>query len=60
MKIKRRYTVSKDEKTGLWYVHKAGFPNIPLINSFRKNKREAQKIAAACMALTLKEYLTLK
>lgn len=57
--MKRTYTVSRDER-GYWYVHKVGFTNIPLFGSFRKNKREAQKIAAACMALSLKEYLSLK
>jgi len=58
--MKRTYTVSKDEKSGLWYVHKAGFPWIPLLGSFRKSKRAAQRIAADCMALPLKEYLQLK
>ena len=57
---KRTYTVSKDEKSGLWYAHKTGFPWIPVFGSFSKNKRDAQRIAANCMALTLKEYLQLK
>ena len=58
--MKRIYTVSKDEKSGLWYVHKAGFPWIPVLGSFSKSKKTAQKHAAACMALPLKEYLQLK
>lgn len=58
--MKRIYTVSQDEKSGLWYVHKAGFPWIPLFGSFRKTKKAAQRIAADCMALPLKEYLQLK
>ena len=58
--MKRTYTVSKEEKSGLWYVHKVGFPWIPLLGSFKKRKREAQKIAADCMALSLKEYFLLK
>ena len=58
--MKRIYTVSKDEKSGLWYAHKAGFSWIPVFGSFRKSKRAAQRIAADCMALSLKEYLHLK
>lgn len=58
--MKRLYTVSKDEKSGLWYVHRAGRSWIPLFGSFRKSKRAAQRIAADCMALPLKEYLKLK
>ena len=58
--MKRYYTVSKDEKSGLWYAHKAGFSLIPVFESFRKNKRAAQRIAADCMAISLKEYLQLK
>ena len=58
--MKRIYTVSKDEKSGLWYAHKVGFSYIPVFGSFRKTKRAAQKHAAACMAISLKEYLQLK
>jgi hypothetical protein len=58
--MKRTYTVSKDEKSGLWYAHKAGFSWIPIFGSFSKNKRAAQRVAADCMALPLKEYLQLK
>jgi len=58
--MKRTYTVSKDEKSGLWYAHKAGFSWIPVFGSFRKSKRAAQRIAADCMAISLKEYLQLK
>ena len=58
--MKRIYTVSKDEKTGLWYAHKAGFSRIPVFGSFSKSKRAAQKHAANIMGITLKEYLQLK
>ena len=58
--MKRTYTVSKDEKSGLWYAHKVGFPWIPVLGSFSKSKREAQRVAADCMWLPLKEYLQLK
>ena len=39
------YTVSRDEKSGLWYVHLEGFPYVPVFGSFRKTKRAAQRIA---------------
>lgn len=58
--MNRRYTVSKDTKSGLWYAHKAGFPWIPVFGSFRGSKRAAQRVAADCMALPLKEYLGLR
>jgi hypothetical protein len=58
--MKRTYTVSKDEKSGLWYAHRVGFPWIPVFGSFNKSKRAAQRVAADCMALPLKEYLQLK
>jgi hypothetical protein len=58
--MKKTYTVSQDKKSGLWYVHRVGFPGIPLFGSFTKSKRAALKHAADCMALPLKEYLQLK
>lgn len=58
--MKRTYTVSKDEKTGLWYAHKVGFSYIPVLGSFSKSKRTAQKYAADCMGIPLKEYLRIK
>jgi hypothetical protein len=58
--MKKTYAVSKDEKSGLWYAHKTGFPWIPVFGSFRKSKKAAQRVAADCMALPLTEYLRLK
>lgn len=55
-KHKRTYVVSKD-KAGYWYAHKAGFSWIPVIGTVSKSKRKAQAGAAACMGLTLEEYL---
>ena len=40
-----RYVVSKDEKTGMWYVHLEGFAYVPVFGSFRKSKRAALAIA---------------
>lgn len=51
----RKYTVS--QYNGRWYAHRTGFPNVPVLDSFSETKRDAQKHAAACMALTLVEYL---
>lgn len=56
--MKRIYEVSKNEK-GIWYVHKAGYPWIPVMGSGSKSKRAAQKYAADLMAISLKEYLAL-
>jgi hypothetical protein len=41
-----KYVVSKDEKSGLWYVHLDGFPYVPVFGSFRETKRAAQRIAS--------------
>jgi hypothetical protein len=41
-----RYVVSKDEKSGLWYVHLEGFAYVQVFGSFRKTKRAAQRIAS--------------
>lgn len=54
----RKYTVSQTEN-GLWYAHKKGFPNLPVMGSFSKSKRSAQAEAAQCMAITLKEYFAI-
>jgi hypothetical protein len=54
--MKRTYTVSKS-KSGAWYVHKVGYPWIPVLGSFRKSKRAAQRVAAEWMGLRLKDYL---
>lgn len=43
--MNRRYTVSKDPKTGVWYVHRIGFPGVPVLGSGSKSKRAAQRLA---------------
>ena len=40
-----RYVVSKDTKTGMWYVHLEGFAYVPVFGSFRKSRQAAQRIA---------------
>ena len=59
-RMKRTYTVSKDDKSSLWYAHMVDFPKIPVFGSFSKNKKEAQKHAANMMGITLKEYYQTK
>ena len=43
--MERRYTVSKDVKTGLWYAHHKKFPNMPVTGSFSEKKSEAMEYA---------------
>lgn len=40
------YVVSKDPKTGMWYVHLKGFSYVPVFGSFRHTKKAALAIAA--------------
>lgn len=39
------YVVSRDDKSGMWYVHLEGFAYVPVFGSFRRSKRAAQRIA---------------
>lgn len=41
----RRYTVSKDAKSGLWYAHMKGYAYIPISGSFSEKKSEATEYA---------------
>lgn len=42
----RLYEVSRDEKSGLYYIHTKGYPYIPVLGSFTEKKSEATKLAA--------------
>lgn len=42
--MKRNYTVSKDQDSGLWYAHMIGFDYVPVFGSFG-NKRHAEECA---------------
>lgn len=53
----RTYTVSKDEKSGLWYAHQKGYPWIPIFGSFYKTKKRALQVAADWMGLTYEQYM---
>ncbi len=41
----RKYVVSKDNKTGLWYAHLQGYANIPVSGSFSEKKSESMEYA---------------
>lgn len=41
----RNYTVSKDNKSGLWYAHHKNFPYIPINGSFSEKKSDAMEYA---------------
>lgn len=43
--MQRRYTVSKDAKSGLWYAHMKGYTYIPVAGSFSERKSEAIEYA---------------
>lgn len=43
--MERRYTVSKDQKSGLWYAHMKDFSYVPIAGSFSQNKGEAMEYA---------------
>lgn len=51
------YTVTKDEKTGLWYAHKKGYPYLPVFGTFERTKKRALKHAADCMGMTFEQYM---
>ena len=42
------YTVSKDNKTGMWYAHMRGYDYIPVSGSFSEKKSEAMEYAKMC------------
>ena len=39
----REYAVSKDSKSGLWYVHMKGYAYVPVSGSFSEKKSEAME-----------------
>lgn len=50
----RGYTVSKDDKTGLYYAHMKGYTYIPVCGSFSEKKSEAKEYAKMYSGLTHK------
>ncbi len=45
------YIISKDNDSGLWYVHMRGYANIPVTGSFSKKQSEAMEYAKMCNCL---------
>lgn len=45
------YTVSQDQKSGLWYCHMRGYPYVPYEGSFSEKKSEAMEYAKMCNRL---------
>lgn len=41
----RKYVVSQDQKSKLWYCHQEGFSNVPCGDSFCEKKSEAREYA---------------
>ena len=41
-----KYIVSKHPNRDVWYVHRVGFPQMPMLGSGSKTKRAAQRLAA--------------
>lgn len=41
----KKYTVSKDIKSELWYAHMKGFDYVPIAGSFSEKKSEAMEYA---------------
>lgn len=39
----RKYVVSQDPKSKLWYCHQEGFSNVPCGDSFCEKKSEARE-----------------
>lgn len=42
---KRKYTVSRDAKSGLWYAHMEGYSYIPVFGSFCEKRSDAAEYA---------------
>lgn len=63
--MRKAYTVSSttnSEGKEVWYAHRVGYPNIPVMSERGTfgTKRNAMKIAADSMGLPLKEYMDIK
>lgn len=60
--MKRKYEISQDNRTGLYYAHKAGYPSIPLYGSYRSTYKGVEKCLSQVKrdtytALLLKECI---
>lgn len=47
----KKYIVSKDAKSGLWYAHREDLPYVPIGGSFSEKKSESKEYAKMYMGL---------
>lgn len=47
----KKYVVSKDAKSGLWYAHREDLPHVPISGSFSKKKSESKEYVKMYMGL---------
>lgn len=47
----KKYVVSKDTKSGLWYAHREDLPHVPISGSFSEKKSESNEYAKMYMGL---------
>ena len=47
----KKYVVSKDTKSGLWYAHREDLPHVPVGGSFSERKLESMEYAKMYMGL---------
>ena len=47
----KKYIVSKDKKSGLWYAHREDHPHVPIGGSFSEKKSESKEYAKMYMGL---------
>lgn len=43
--MERKYVVTKDTKSGLWYAHHKNYPYVPVSGSFSEKKSETMEYA---------------
>lgn len=47
----KKYVVSKDTKSCLWYAHREDLPHVPISGSFSEKKSESKEYAKMYMGL---------
>lgn len=47
----KKYVVSKDAKSGLWYAHREDLPHVPISGSFSEKKSESKEYVKMYMGL---------
>ena len=47
----KKYIVSKDAKSGLWYAHREDLPHVPISGSFSEKKSESKEYVKMYMGL---------